>query len=115
MPLFLDLTDFFDLRLQVDNLAQARAPQRRLEVEFPHLPGGAPQPGEVVEVGEALRATLTAVSAASRRLKGHSMGIDLGSKPLQLQFTGRLLGILPESGQVLVQIAPQGKKATNAD
>jgi len=103
-----DTLDFLQLRMNVDELCRLYESENELLVDLPRLKGETRREEDMVEVGEALKAALAAVSSATRRLHV-SAGMALGSEPLTLRLSGRFLGIMPELGQIYIQITPQGK------
>jgi|SRR6185436_10505908 len=114
MPRSSQVTDFLQLRRQVYELARLTPRARR--IQFPLPPAETGRPTDVVEVSEFFKTALAAVAQASRRLRNSARPIALGSEPVTIQFSARLAEIIPERGQIYIQlISPAQRRKEKKD
>lgn len=102
MPL--DPDGFLQLRTAVEELALSEHRDPRWRWLFPTVFGSPPAPAECVNADDVLTGTLGAVASASRRLSQAGAVLGLGSNPLTMQFTGELVGALPDGSQILLRV-----------
>ena len=99
--------DFLYLRESVYDLDRALKPDPEGNFIFPMLTGEIIREEETVEIGDVLKATLSAVDSATRRLR--EKGISLASEPIEINLSGSLVGISPNADRILLCIKPKGK------
>lgn len=79
---------------------------------LPEVPGGPPPEDDVVELGDALAATLGAVAAAARRLGESGVSIGLGEHPLEIRLQGEIVAFSPETQEIRLRVGPARRSST---
>lgn len=106
MTAVFNITDFFVLRSQADELAYALKKIQHDEVELPDMAVVALNENETVNVSDALSAVLQGLNKATSVLAAD--GMAFAGDPIDMQLNAELIEFDNTNGQVLVQINPKG-------
>jgi hypothetical protein len=115
MSFLVDPSLFYLLRAEVEELAMDLRRQVADRLHLPAVPGGPPSREEAVEAGEVLEATLGAVASATRRLGSAGVALGLSERPLEMQLSGELVGIAPETNEIRLRIGPDSRTPNHAE
>ena len=82
-------SDFLLLRAETDQAIAETRQSPPGEVGLPSIAGGS-ETGVETTAGDLLETTLGAIARATRKLRDSEMAIDLGSRPLEMSFSGSI-------------------------
>lgn len=96
-------SDFLLLSAKADQAAEEIKKKPPDRVVFP--PGKKEDPSiEAVSATDLFLTTLYAMARATRKLKGSDIAIDMGSRPLEMKFTGTITGISKEDRDIYLKL-----------
>lgn len=101
--LVLSESDFLLLRSKVDEAINDLWLTPMDTSLFPVIEGVNPTI-ETVSVNELLLATLSAIAKATRKLRESNIAMDMSSNPMEIKFTGTIVGVSKNQGEIYLKL-----------